>query len=279
MAEARRHRLRQLPRQPLCRAANCVAHHGGWFPVGRSGWHLARPQVPGGSPRRNPRKRLVHNQPRGSVVYAMRCVSLTQAAAYRRSRLTDSLDGILLGVRCFRHDHPPIPQQHVSRTPSLSRHPGISPNPKRDLASLISSLIHPRTPTSIGVHQGSLSRKLDLRGRSCTVILNTERIPAFGRGLAKHLPGCHRTAARPDPAQRDGPTHDNAFARKPRGVAKLIPGSRYVHIATLCRPGDRGRGEGPVTEASRRPMFGRSGPVTARGHRGSPTWFEQRGAD
>ena len=57
-------------------------------------------------------------------------------------------------------------------------------------------------------------------------------------GLAQHLAGCHRSPARPDPAaQGDGPTHDNAFAREPRGVAKLAPRSRYVHIATLLPPG------------------------------------------
>ena len=30
-----------------------------------------------------------------------------------------------------------------------------------------------------------------------------------------------------------GPAHDNAFTRKPRRVAKLIPGNRHVHIGTL----------------------------------------------
>src|SRR6185437_14618252 len=41
--------------------------------------------------------------------------------------------------------------------------------------SLISSLIHPRTPASIGVHRSFLSRHVDLRGRSCTVIRNPEK--------------------------------------------------------------------------------------------------------
>jgi hypothetical protein len=55
-------------------------------------------------------------------------------------------------------------------------------------------------------------------------------------GLAQHLPGGYRTATDPDPAsQRDGPAHDNAFTRKPRRVAKLIPGNRHVHVGTLLR--------------------------------------------
>jgi hypothetical protein len=41
--------------------------------------------------------------------------------------------------------------------------------------SLISSLIHLRTPASIGVYRRSLSSETDLCGRSCTVILNTEK--------------------------------------------------------------------------------------------------------
>jgi hypothetical protein len=57
-------------------------------------------------------------------------------------------------------------------------------------------------------------------------------------GLAQHLPGGHRTAARPHPAsQRNGPAHDNAFTRKPRRIAKLIPGNRHVHIWTLLPAG------------------------------------------
>src|SRR6516164_9030508 len=41
--------------------------------------------------------------------------------------------------------------------------------------SLISSLIHPGTPASIGVYHGLLSSHKDLRGPSCTVILNPEK--------------------------------------------------------------------------------------------------------
>ena len=41
--------------------------------------------------------------------------------------------------------------------------------------SLISSLIHLRTPASIGVYRRSLSSQGDLRGRSCTVIRTTEK--------------------------------------------------------------------------------------------------------
>jgi len=41
--------------------------------------------------------------------------------------------------------------------------------------SLISSLIHLRTPASIGVYRRSLSSQTDLRGRSCTVNRTTEK--------------------------------------------------------------------------------------------------------
>jgi hypothetical protein len=41
--------------------------------------------------------------------------------------------------------------------------------------SLISSLIHLRTPASIGVYDWPLSSQRDFRGRSCTVIRNTEK--------------------------------------------------------------------------------------------------------
>src|SRR5215467_1150444 len=41
--------------------------------------------------------------------------------------------------------------------------------------SLISSLIHLRTPASIGVYEWPLSSQRDLRGRSCTVIRTTEK--------------------------------------------------------------------------------------------------------
>jgi hypothetical protein len=41
--------------------------------------------------------------------------------------------------------------------------------------SLISSLIHLRTPASIGVHRRPLSSRRDLRGRSCTVVPNPEK--------------------------------------------------------------------------------------------------------
>ena len=41
--------------------------------------------------------------------------------------------------------------------------------------SLISSLIHPGTPASIGVYDWPLSSQRDLRGRSSTVVLNTEQ--------------------------------------------------------------------------------------------------------
>jgi len=41
--------------------------------------------------------------------------------------------------------------------------------------SLITSLIHLRTPTSIDVYRRSLSRQVDDRGRSCTVILAPEK--------------------------------------------------------------------------------------------------------
>jgi len=62
-------------------------------------------------------------------------------------------------------------------------------------------------------------------------------------GLAQHLAGRHRTAARPDPAsQRDGPAHDNAFTRKARRAAKLIPGNRHVHIGTLLPTSGRAAG-------------------------------------
>jgi len=79
--------------------------------------------------RRNPCKRLAHHELCGSIVFAMRCVTLVQATAYRRGRLTDSLDGILVGIRCFRHCSSSDPEQHDSRTPSLSRHLDITPNP------------------------------------------------------------------------------------------------------------------------------------------------------
>jgi hypothetical protein len=42
-------------------------------------------------------------------------------------------------------------------------------------ASLIRSLIQLRTPASIGVYHWPLSSQRDLRGRSCTVILNPEK--------------------------------------------------------------------------------------------------------
>jgi hypothetical protein len=56
-------------------------------------------------------------------------------------------------------------------------------------ASLIPSLIHLRTPASIGVHHTSLSWQLDLHGQSCTVILNPEKrkvgvTQAMGRAVA-----------------------------------------------------------------------------------------------
>ena len=44
-----------------------------------------------------------------------------------------------------------------------------------DLGSLIASLIHPRTPASIGVYRCSLSRQIDHHGRTCTVNRTTEK--------------------------------------------------------------------------------------------------------
>jgi hypothetical protein len=44
-----------------------------------------------------------------------------------------------------------------------------------ELGSLIPSLIHPRAPASIDVHRMPLSRQGDLRGQSCTMILNPEK--------------------------------------------------------------------------------------------------------
>ena len=41
--------------------------------------------------------------------------------------------------------------------------------------SLISSLIHPRAPASIGVYHSSLSREEDLRDRPCIVIFGPEK--------------------------------------------------------------------------------------------------------
>ena len=58
-------------------------------------------------------------------------------------------------------------------------------------------------------------------------------------GLAQHLRGRHRTAARADPAgQRDGVSHDNALPREPRDVTEFVFRSRYAHIGTLQILGD-----------------------------------------
>jgi len=59
--------------------------------------------------------------------------------------------------------------------------PGSAENGQsRPRDSLIPSLIHLRTPASIGVHHSSLSRQGDLRGQSCMVILNPEKRKAGG---------------------------------------------------------------------------------------------------
>jgi hypothetical protein len=50
-------------------------------------------------------------------------------------------------------------------------------------ASLIPSLIHPRTPAAIGAHRTSLSRHVDHHGPRCTVILNS-------------LPACRKSRLR-----------------------------------------------------------------------------------
>jgi hypothetical protein len=42
-------------------------------------------------------------------------------------------------------------------------------------ARMDDSLTHPRTPASIGVYRGSLSRLEDYGGHSCTVIRNPEK--------------------------------------------------------------------------------------------------------
>jgi hypothetical protein len=59
--------------------------------------------------------------------------------------------------------------------------PLLRPNRRADPAgpglelSLILSLIHLRTPASIGVHPMPLSRQTDLHGQSWTVVLNPEK--------------------------------------------------------------------------------------------------------
>src|SRR5262249_10632333 len=53
------------------------------------------------------------------------------------------------------------------------------------LGSLIPSLIHPRTPASIGVHHTPLSSQRDLRSRSCTMIRNPEKPYVPGGGVAR----------------------------------------------------------------------------------------------
>jgi hypothetical protein len=62
-----------------------------------------------------------------------------------------------------------------------------APQPRRQRerptsGSLISSLIHPRAPASIGLYRSSLSREEDLRDRPCMVIFGPEN-PMLGAGI------------------------------------------------------------------------------------------------
>src|SRR5262249_60004750 len=56
--------------------------------------------------------------------------------------------------------------------------------------SLILSLIHPRTPASIGVYRRSLSRQVDHHGRSCTVIPHPEKRKVGGSTPPPTTPTC-----------------------------------------------------------------------------------------
>ena len=97
--------------------------------------------------------------------------------------------------------------------------------PNRPMSSLISSLIHLRTPASIGVHRRSLSRQRDYLGQPWTVILNTEADAQSVRD-------------EPDPtrSQSDQPNRPVAsWQVEPQGVAhqSRSPGRRPKRFAFL----------------------------------------------
>ncbi len=95
-------------------------------------------------------------------------------------------------------DHQGAVPGSVPRTATRTARPGVTTSGRDDLGSLISSLIHPRTPASISVHRSSLSRQRYPRGLSCTVILKSGRLavkqPRTTRPIANAFPG-HRHAA------------------------------------------------------------------------------------